>query len=210
LDANIAWSLRSYTDLLGDYGNDGEPDLQWRECPALRVGYGLAYTHNDKEGFFEFERQRVVDSGEVLGAVLPEGVTAYDVWFYTVDAHLKVRGFSIITEYSWRHITQFDGGDVPNLLDDGFALQTGYFIVPQALELHMRWSRIRGDSGTLGRVRQSFDEVAAGFTWFLKGHNAKLMFDATHLNGVPLNSSRLDMRPGDIGWLYRTQVQLAF
>ena len=57
---------------------------------------------------------------------------------------------------------------------------------------------------------QSSDEVAAGIAWYIKGHNAKLVFDVTHLNGAPLSSARLDILPGDAGWLLRTQFQLAF
>ena len=116
----------------------------------------------------------------------------------------------MILQHQLRHITQFSGGSVPNLDDDGFVLQSGYFVVPEKLELHVRWSRISGNSGTLGLMRQSSDEVAAGIAWFMNGHNAKLLFDVNHFNGVPLQSNRLDVLVGDIGWLLRTQLQVAF
>lgn len=210
LDRNFGWSLRSYTDLLSDFGDDGEPDLSRHAIPALRLGGGLAYTRVDEQGTTEFSRQVVVDSGAKLASILPVGVSAYDVWLYTVDAHLKCHGFSIIVDYYWRHITRFRGGSVPSLFDDGFVLQTGYFLIPETLELLFRWSRIAGDSGTLGLVGQSSDEVAGGFAWYFRGHNAKLVFDATHHNGAPIGASRIDTLAGDIGWLFRTQFQLAF
>jgi hypothetical protein len=34
--------------------------------------------------------------------------------------------------------------------------------------------------------------------------------DLTHLNGTPVSSARMDLLPGDAGWLFRTQLQLAF
>jgi hypothetical protein len=210
LDDNFGWSLRSYADLGSDFGQDGEPDLSWHARPSLRVGGGLAYIRVEDEGEREFNRQFVVDSGQTLASILPAGVSAYDVWLFTVDTHLKCRGLSIIAEYYWRYITQFSGGSVPSLYDDGFVLQTGYFICPERLELLFRWSRIVGESGTLGLEHQSSDEVATGFVWYMKGHNAKLTFDASHRNGAPLSSSRLDALPGDAGWLYRTQFQLLF
>ncbi len=213
LDRNFGWSLRGHTDLLSDFGNDGEPDLSWHCEPALRVGGGLAFTRVDVEGSSEFNRQRVVDSGARLSsllAVLPTSVTAYDVWFYTIDSHFKYHGLSIIAEYYWRHISRFNGAAIPSLLDDGFVLQTGYFVIAEKLELIARWSRIAGDSGTLGVVNKSSDEFGAGFVWYFKGHNAKLTFDASHFNGVPVSSSRLDLLPGDAGLLFRTQFQLAF
>jgi hypothetical protein len=210
IDRNIGWSLRSHVDPLGESGNDGEPDLSWHESPALRLGSGAAHTRVDQQGTSEFSRQRGVDSGASLSGILPAAISAYDVWLYTVDAHLKCRGFSFIADYYWRYITQFSGGNVPSLYDDGFVLQTGYFVVPETLELHVRWSRIAGASGTLGLTQQSSDEVAAGMAWFLNGNNAKVLFDVTHFNGVPLSSNRVDVLPGDIGWLMRTQFQLAF
>jgi hypothetical protein len=210
LDRNFGWSLRSYVDLFSEFGSDGEPDLSWHSEPTLRMGGGLAYTRVDIEGSFEFSRQRGVDSGEQLSAILPATASAYDVGFATVDAHFKCGGLAIISEYYWRYITNVRGGEVPSLYDDGFVLQVGYFVVPERFELLSRWSRIAGKSGTLGLTRQSSDEFGAGFAWYLKGHNAKLVFDATRHNGVPLSSNRLDVLPGDAGWLYRTQFQLAF
>jgi len=83
-------------------------------------------------------------------------------------------------------------------------------VVPQKLELLSRWSRVVGTSGTLGNENQSVDEIAGGVVWYAKGQNAKLTVDATWLNGAPINSSLLDIAPGDIGWLVRTQIQFAF
>ncbi len=210
LDHNLAWSLRVFSDLLGEFGNDGEPDLSYHKLPSLRVGAAVAWSHIDADGNSEFSNPRVVDSGVTLSSLLPAGVDQYDVWLATVDAQLKYLGFSLIAEYYQRNVTDFRGGAVPSLFDHGFNLQMGYFLHPEKLELIARWSRIVGDSEALGRFDQSFDEVAGGFVWYIKGHNAKLNFDLTHVNGVPLSSSRADLRPSDVGWLMRTQFQLAF
>lgn len=209
LDRNFGWSLRAHTELFGDVGG-GEADLSWHCDPALRIGGATAYSRIDAEGPTEFSRQRVVDSGATLSSTLPPTVTAYDVWLYTVDAQFKYQGFSLIADYYWRYMTQFKGAAVPSLVDHGFVLQSGYFVVAEKLEFIGRWSRIFGDSGTLGLINESSDEVGAGFVWYMRGQNAKLTFDATHINGVPVSSARLDMLPGDAGWLFRTQFQLAF
>jgi hypothetical protein len=210
LDQNFAWSARVYTDLLSEFGSDGEPDLGWHPEPALRLGCGLAGTRVDASGENEFNRPRVVDSGATLASLLPPAATAYDVRMYTVDAHWKHRGRSLIAEYYWRCIANFSGGDVHGLSDHGFNLQFGQFVVPSKLELLARWSRIAGDSGTLGVTRQSTDEVAVGAAWYIHGHNAKLILDVSRENGMPLSSPRLDMLPGSEGWLLRTQLQFGF
>jgi hypothetical protein len=210
LDENLAWSLRTHTDLFSEFGDDGEPDLSWHPAPALRLGAGMALSRVDAEGQREFSRQRVVDSGVTLASLLPPGVDAYDVDFFTLDAHWKYHGFSLITEYHWRYMAEFHGGSVPSLLDHGLVLQTGYFVCPQKLELLFRWSPIVGNSGTLGSANRNSNEVAAGFAWYLKGHNAKFGLDASYVSGVPVTGDRLDLLPGDVGWLLRTQFQLGF
>jgi len=211
LDQNFAWSARMVADLFSEFGGDGEPDLGWHLEPALRLGFGLAGTRVDASGENEFNRLRVVDSGETLAKLpLPPAATAYDIGLYTVDAHWKFRGLSVIAEYYWRCLASFRGGDVPGLSDHGFNLQAGQFVVPSKLELLARWSRIVGDSGTLGGVAESTDEVGIGAVWYVNGHNAKFVLDASRVNGMPLSSPRLDMLPGSAGFLLRTQFQFGF
>ncbi len=210
LDRNFAYAGRVHSVLVGEWGDDGQPDLHAHEHLAVRVGAGTAITRVDNEGLREFERIFVVDSGATLASILPPGVTAYDLAMYACDANFKYRGLSFHSEYYWRHIFNFAGAPVPDLFDHGFFVQSGYFIVPEKFELAARWSRIVGDSGTLGATTQSADEITAGCTWYFNGNNAKLTFDATHINGAPLTDSRLNLLAGDIGWLYRTQLQLRF
>lgn len=210
LDRNFGWSIRSHTDFLSPFGNSGEPDLKPHETPTLRLGAGAATTRVDAEGATEFSRQPAVDSGTPVSMLLPPEVDAYDVWLATVDAHFKYQGFAFIAEYYWRSLANFNGAAVPSTFDHGYNLQTGYFIYPERVELLARWSRIVGDSGTLGASVESSDEVAGGLVWYIKGHNAKLTTDLTHLNGAPIRSDRLDTLGGDRGWLLRTQLQVAF
>ena len=127
-----------------------------------------------------------------------------------MDASCKYRGWSVTSEYYLRNISGFPGADLPDLFDHGFWLQVGKFVVPRKLELLSRWSRVVGTSGTLGTEHQSADEIAAGLVWYFRDQNAKLTCDATWLNGAPINSSALDISPGAIGCLVRTQIQFAF
>jgi hypothetical protein len=210
IDRNFGWSLRAQTDLFGDFGSDGEPDLNAHAVPALRLGSAVAYTRVDIQGTSEFSRQRVVDSGTRLSDILPADVTAYNVLLFTVDAHFKYHGFAIIGDFYWRRMSEFNGADDFHLLDHGYVLQAGYFVCPEKLELLGRWSAIVGDSGTLGGENRSSDEVAVGLAWYFRGHNAKLTFDATYIDSAPVSSSRLDLLPADVGLLYRTQLQIAF
>jgi hypothetical protein len=210
LDRNFSYSTRLWSDRIGDCGQDGEADLSYHEHLAMQVGAGFAHTRLDREGIIEFASQRVVDSGVPLATLLPADTSAYNVSYYAVDANWKYRGASLLTEYYFRSIGDFDGAAVDSLFDHGFLLQVGKFVIRKRLELLVRWSRIEGDSGTLGAKNESSDEVAAGVVWYLNGQRAKLTFDVTRLNGAPIRDSALNILPGDDGILYRTQFQFYF
>jgi hypothetical protein len=194
---------------MGEWGNDGESDLSYHCAPAVRIGGGFACTRLDPD-FRESFRVRVVDSGEILDSILPAGVEHYDLCYYSVDANAKYRGGSLLSEYYFRTLRNFRGANVNDLFDHGFLLQFGKFVIREKLELIARWSRIVGDSGTLGGAAQSADEVAGGIVWYINGQRAKLTFDATRLNGAPIRDLALNILPGDDGMLYRTQFQLYF
>jgi len=210
LDRNLAVATRVNWLLAGDWGMDGHADLDWRCAPAIRLGAGFTFSRRDTEGVREFAFPRVVDSGTPINTVLPAGVTAYDQFMYAADLNVKYRGFSFVFEYYARQFAAFKGAAVSDLRDHGYWAEAGYFVVPQRLQFIARHARIVGNSGTLGLVDQSSDEVAGGVVVYFRKHNLKLTFDATHLNGVPVSDSALNMRPGDAGWLYRTQFQWKF
>ncbi|MGE3780522.1 MAG: hypothetical protein AB7F89_25255, partial [Pirellulaceae bacterium] len=210
LDNNFAYSARLFAYPIGSWGTGALADLDWHEAPATRIGAAFASSTISRDGPTEFDLTRVVDSGGPLGTLLPLSVVQYNVHMYCLDVSAKYRGWSVTSEYYFRNISGFEGAAISDLFDHGCWLQVGKFVVPGKLELISRWSRVVGESGTLGLVEQSADEVAAGFVWYFRGQNAKLTFDATHLNGAPINASSLDIFAGDQGWLFRTQIQLAF
>lgn len=99
---------------------------------------------------------------------------------------------------------------IDQLFDHGFWFQLGKFVVPRKLQLLTRWSRVVGDSGTLGLAKQSSEEIAGGLVWYFREQHAKFTVDMTYLDGAPIRSSALDISPGDVGWLFRSQIQFAF
>ena len=210
LDDNFAYSFRAHSYPIGRWGNGELADFSWHERLAMRVGFGWAASTIDRVGETEFNTLRVVDSGERLADLLPTSVQSYCVGLYSVDASFKYRGWSSSMEYYFRTIDDFKGGDLSNLFDHGFWLQLGYFVVPQKLQLLARWSRVVGNSGTLGGDDESDDEVAGGMAWYFNENHAKAVIDITHLNGAPIDSSSLDIKPGDRGWLFRSQIQFSF
>jgi hypothetical protein len=210
LDNNFAYSARLFGYPLGDWGDAGLADLSYHSTLATRIGAGAAFTTIERDGITEFNTLRVVDSGDTLASILPTEVDAYNVSLYSIDTSCKFRGWSLTTEYYFRNLSGFQDATLPDLFDHGIWFQLGKFVVPGKLQLLSRWSRVVGNSGTLGLENQSADEIAGGLVWYFRGQHARLTLDVTHLDGAPIRSAALDMSPGDVGWLFRTQIQFAF
>ena len=210
LDRNPGISGRVEMRAIGEWGSDGEPDLNQHRNPAFKVGAGFAFTRVHADGASEFDRFRAVDSGDTISSILPPGANAYSNTMFAIDGNYKCNGWSMLGEYYFRTIGDVSGASVTALFDHGFLLQSGCFLIPEKLEIIARYSRISGDSGTLGATVESADEVAGGLAWYIRGQDLKLIFDATHLNGSPLRDTSLNILPGDDGMLYRTQFQFRF
>jgi hypothetical protein len=214
LDDNFAYSARVMSYPRGEWGTGELADFDWHNTLAVRIGAGYASSAINRAGRTEFDALRVVDSGvqlsSVLDALFPGAVTEYNVNIFSIDTSFKIRGGSATVEYYFRSVDGFEGASIPSLYDHGFWLQLGKFIVPRKLELLARWSRVMGDSGTLGVANQSAEEIAGGLVWYFRDQHAKLSTDMTYLDGAPIDSSSLDITPGEMGWLFRTQIQFSF
>ncbi len=210
LDDNFAYSARIYGYPIGQWGKGTLADFDGHDRLAMRCGCGFAGTTINRVGQTEFNSLRVVDSGNTLSSLLPASVDSYGVAIWSVDASFKFRGWSTTLEYYFRNVNDFQGASLPELHDNGFWFQLAYFLVPEKFQLMTRWSRVVGDSGTLGETTQSSDEVGAAFAWYFRGNHAKFVSDVTRLTGAPINSSALDITPGDRGWLFRSQLQFSF
>ncbi|MDG2219888.1 MAG: hypothetical protein P8L85_00810 [Rubripirellula sp.] len=213
LDGNFAYSGRLFALPIGDWGNSHLADFECHQQLAMRVGGGFAFSEIDRSGTTEFSRLRVVDSGARLVDLFSNAslnVNSYEVSLFAVDASWKYRGWSSTIEYYFRNIKNFRGAEVPTLFDHGFWLQLGKFVVPRKIQLAARWSRVDGNSGSIGVDNQSSEEIAGSFTWHIRENHSKVVIDAAYLDGAPVSSDALDLSPGDRGWLFRSQVQFSF
>lgn len=210
LDNNFAYSVRVLAYPNGEWGAGELADFDFHEQLATRMCASMAFSTIDRLGATEFDRVRVVDSGERLASLIP-GIDSYRVAIYTAASSFKYRGWSGTCEYYLRNISGFQGTPaLPDLFDHGHWIQLGYFAIPDRLQLISRWSRVTGNSGVLGDGEESSDEISSGFVWYFNRQNARVTLDFTHLNGAPIDSSVLDIRQGDSGFLVRSQIQFAF
>lgn len=120
--------------------------------------------------------------------------TSQDTLAVALDGHLRVYGLSVDIEFHWRH-TEFhnrgrnrfnprDNVGTANLTDMGFSFVAAYFILPQQLNVGVRFDWINADevwgggedSRRLG-LRPDSTELGLSVNYFIHGDNLKLTFD---------------------------------
>ncbi|QDT64136.1 Phosphate-selective porin O and P [Calycomorphotria hydatis] len=213
VDNNIVPSLSVWWEPLGTYGPDYS-DLEYHECPVIRVGGGLSYAVEDVVQTpdvipNELTVVRLSDGTRLVedGALAPGvNVNGFNVGLLSLDAAYKHQGLSLWGEYYIRTVSDIVAtGPIPinRLFQHGFVVGGGYFILPKELEVAARYSVVYGDFGT-------GHEYAGGVNWYIYGHDLKVQFDVTQLVQNPGQSSGPGFRAGDDGVMIRAQVQVAF
>lgn len=212
-DDRFTLALTNYFDPLGNYGPQ-IVDYDGTSQPLVRIGHSFVYSPN--RGLApgvplpETSFIRLTDGTRLTqtGALAP-GVTVSDfqIYFYGVDAALKWRGWSVNAEVFWRWIEQLRGnGPLPvdDLLQQGYYVEGGRFVIPRKLDFNLRYSRVNGLFGDA-------TEYALGGNWYpLDTHRLKISCDLTTLDGSPLQNTASDILVGDDGYLLRTQFQAEY
>jgi len=192
----------------GAYGKgigEVESDVNFSEKPLAHLSAAIAY-----DG--AADRERFSSTTIDLDAPVGTGITLKEVNKTSVVAEygLKYRGFSTSAEAYWRRFDDIRANNINAvgsgvIIDRGFFVQGGYFIMPKKLELAGRYSLVDFDDE---RDEDAVREVALGVNWFINGtHDNKLQFNWIRQdNELPNSVSRSD----DIDNTYRLQYQLAF
>ncbi len=213
-DDQWTYAFTQYVDPFGDYGGQ-LVDFDCNCDLLVRLGHSFVYSPITSEALgspnAETDFIRLADGTRLsqVGALSP-GVTVSgaNVYFYGVDLAAKWQGWSFNSEVFLRWLENFEAdGALPvdSLMQRGFYVEGGRFIIPQKLDFNVRYSQIRGLVG-------GGSEYAAGFNLYPLENNYKLKcsFDVTVLDGSPLNNPSSDILGGDDGTLFRTQIQVEF
>jgi len=175
-------------------------------------------------------------SYECFGAMKYKGFSFWTDWYVRNLNNFRTtpngRGDIIYVDSRGRNALFPNHG----LLDYGAVIQGGYFIVPKKWEIVARFSFVRGNSGDLngtgkfttvnvpgvgvvdkvdGAFRQFHEarEVAIGLNYYFKRQLLKWQTDfSIYDGGNPAGGgqSPAGFIAGSDGWLFRTQIQLAF
>lgn len=214
IDKNFAFSSTMFWDPWGNYGK-GYVDLEWHENVAALVGTSFTYAGvqgRDVAGLpsQEFFALRLANGSRVIeeGLFAP-GVTvsSLDFYLWAIDAAVKWQGFSANSEFFFRWLEDLQGdGPIPDnsVYNYGFYYEMGYMFIPERFDFNVRTSQILGDLGYAA-------EYAAGVNYYILGtQNIKLASDLTRVANSPTSNSGPGYRPGDSGWMWRVQMQIAF
>ncbi|QDU80388.1 Phosphate-selective porin O and P [Polystyrenella longa] len=212
-DDRLTFAGTSYLDPLGDYGNTLD-DAKDRDSLLVRVGHSFVYSPTSEatggSPLPETNFIRLTDGTRLTdtGALAP-GVTVSDVdiYFYSIDGAFKYKGWSFDAELYLLWLEQLKGDaalPMTDLMQHGFYVEGGRFLIPQKLDANARYSEI---DGFYGRGR----EIAAGLNYYpLSNPYLRLSFDVTRVIDSPLQNTSSDILVGDDGLLFRTQVQAEF
>ncbi len=182
--------LRASYNPFGGYGKGiGEQisDLDWSETPKAHISGAIAFDNAADESI-------TLDSGKVSMADVDRTSVVAEYGF-------KYKGFSTSAEAYWRHYDDIGG---KSIIDKGFFVQGGCFLIPKHLEVAARYSLVNFDNR---READAVRETTIGVNYFFKGQGKKLQFNFIRIdNEFPTSVSSSD----DIDYLYRMQFQLAF
>ena len=212
IDNRFTFAFSNHFDPHGDFGKQ-IVDYAGTRDSLLRIGHSFVYSPQAGDAFGtplgEADFVRLSDGTRLTATGAISGVTVvrFDLYFYGVDLAWKWRGWSVNSEVFFRWIQNMQGtGSLSSskLFQRGFYVEGGHFLIPQKLDVNVRYSQVSGLYGNAS-------EYAAGFNWYpLDTRRMKVSFDATVLDGSPLQNTTSDILVGDNGTLLRTQVQAEF
>lgn len=192
---------------LGDYENHSE----------LATLFGIHFTHSredaqgqsDTEGF-ENSQIRLSDGTRIFSPD-PFG-TGGDIRKATynmlaINGGFKYRGWSLDAEAYYRWVDDFvTTGPIPvsSLKDHGFQLQASTMLIPKSLQAYLGYSKIYGEYG------DPYD-FTIGLNWFpMKRKELRLEFQGLYLKDSPVGYSSVPFSVGGNGWVFTTDLILAF
>lgn len=157
----------------GKFKMYSESDIEHTEKP--KAGFGFAGAYNTKVPF------EVKENDQTLEFIK-------DVTALTVDGIIKWYGFSLLGDYFMEKRDVRNGSSTDSA---GFNAQAGMFIIPEHLEIALRYAQVDPD---VDESNNTESEIAAGINYFIEKHNLKLQSDFALLTVEKGNSKEIEKR----------------
>ena len=169
----MCYSGNLWWEPLGSFG-PGFADEEYHKELAIRLGTTGLYERQNRELLYttfqdnpENTVTRLSNGNPIFtpGAIAP-GVSLLSATnrFWSLDAGLKYRGFSLSGEYYMRWLDNFQTDKplpaIQKIFDQGGYTQLSYAVIPKKLELYGKTSVVAGPYG-------SGDDYGGGLNWYI-------------------------------------------
>jgi hypothetical protein len=193
---------------LGDYENH-------RQVSTL---FGLHFTHSREDaqgqpGTDSFENSQIrLSDGTRIFSSDPFGtggnIQKATYQMVAINGGFKYHGWSLEAEIYKRWVDDFElsSGTIPvtELNDTGFQIQGSTMLIPKTLQAYLGYSKINGEYGN------PYD-VSIGANWFFFDRKeARISVQALYLKDSPVGYSSVPFAVGGNGWVYTTDLVVAF
>jgi len=201
------------TGEFGLFGTFG--DYDYHEKVATRVGVHWSHSLEDKQSQpstsgIENSQIRLTDGSVIFTPNLfGDGITVNNVDYQmmSIDAGIKYKGLSLEGEYYKRWLTNFTGlntGGIPDIVDNGYQVQSSGMAVKDVLQLYVSGSQIFGDYGDPSEIR-------VGENWyFRKTRGLRLNGEFIHVNHSPVGYTAYPMPVGANGNIFHINLEMSF
>jgi hypothetical protein len=204
------------------FSGQGWGDFEHHDKFSTRLALHFSHSNENKESQpnseqFENTQLRLSDGTVIFTPDLfAPGVTITDARYRmtTVDGGFKYRGFSLEGEYFWRWLDNFKFLEtvtpgqlqqVPSrLFDHAFQIQGSAMVVPETLQAYAGFSKIFGQFGQPRDFR-------FGTNFFpFKNKVVRWNTEALYLYKSPVGYTSVPFPIGGRGWVFHTNMELAF
>jgi len=201
----------------GEYGpGEGLGDYEHHDNVATLFGLHFTRSREDAQGQpgtggFENSQIRLSD-GTLIFSSNPFGtggnIQKATYQMMAVNGGFKYRGWSLEAEYYRRWVDDFalSSGTIPvtELNDSGYQVQGSVMVVPQSLQAYLGYSKIFGEYGDPS-------DVSIGINYFIfDRREVRISAQALYLKDSPVGYSSVPFAVGGNGWVYTTDLVVAF
>jgi hypothetical protein len=199
----------------GEFGA-GFGDFEQHDKLATRLGIHFTRSRENRQsqpGTEDFQNTQIrLSDGSIIFTpnLFGPGTTITDVTYKmtSFDGGIKLHGYSLEGEYYLRWLDDFRGsgraGNLPGVFDQGFQIQTSAMVVPKTFQIYGGGSTIFGQYGTPYDARIGTNV----FPW--KNRVLRWNTEALYLYKSPVGNLSLPYVVGAKGWVFHTNVEMAF
>lgn len=213
----MCYSGNLWWEPLGSFG-PGFADSEYHEDLAIRLGTTGLYERQNREEVYLASTENPENTVTRLSNGIPifdEGAIAPGVRlqsatnrFWSLDAGMKYRGFSLSGEYYMRWLNNFQTDKpmpgIQKMFDQGGYTQLSYAVIPKKLDFYAKTSLVAGPFG-------SGNDYGGGMNWYINGTRKwRATAEVLQINRSPAFNVLTPYRVGQSGTLMMFQMVTDF